>query len=273
MRFGPIVVGVALLAAAACDDKSSGGGPPTTPTPTPTGLAITGTETLRTGQAQTYTATLTLSNGTTQSATPTWTSDNSGVLAINASGQANAASQGTATITASAQGQTATRTVTVYQDYQGTWTGTYRVRVCTDKGDFRGSCDLSFTPGTLLPIRITLTQNAASASGTLELGTIVSNVSGSIFSSRRFVGGGSGTYSDFDELITINVSVGTLDVLSTATNLTGSVIVTISSAAFSGNMYVEADLASVTRTSSLAEPRSTPPLHSMKDLIRALQAR
>ena len=278
MRLGSIVIGAAVLMATACgSDSSSGGGSPTTPTPpstpAPTSLTISGSETLRTGQSESYTATLTLSNGTSQAASPSWASGNSGVLTIDSSGRAHAASQGSATITATTQGVTATRTISVYQDYQGTWTGTYRIRVCTEQGVFRGLlCDDTFPTGRLLAIRITLTQNAASASGTLELGSIVTNVSGGIFPSRHFIGGGSGTFPT-PPGITFKFNIGTLDILSTATRLTGSIIFTITSEGVSGNTYVEADLADVTRTSSLAEPRSTPLLYSAEDVIRALRAK
>ena len=44
--------------------------------------------------------------------------------------------QGSATISVTAQGQTATVPVLVWQDYQGTWRGMYRIRVCTASGTF-----------------------------------------------------------------------------------------------------------------------------------------
>jgi hypothetical protein len=269
MRTGSVAAVVVVCLTAGCGSKSPAA-PSPPPAPTATGLSITGTDVLRTGQSQTYTATITLSNGTTQSATPTWTADNSSVLTINSSGQASAVAQGSSTITASAQGVSATRTITVYQDYQGTWTGTYRVRVCTEQGVFIGLlCRSNFPAGTVLPIRITLTQNAASASGTLELGTIVNTISGGIFSSRRFVGAGGGSFGSGG--ITFNTTVGTLDVLSTATSMTGNIIFTITAVGASGNTYLEADLATVTKTGLTAQPRSTPHLATPEDVINALQ--
>lgn len=276
MRFGPVALGVALLAVACGSDSSkSGGGSPTAPTPpapAPAGLAITGTETLRTGQTQTYTATLTLSNGTSQLASPTWASDNSDVLTINASGQANAASQGTATITAAAQGLTAKQIISVYQDYQGIWGGTYRVRVCTDQGPLRGvlRCP-DVQAGTFGFIFITLRQNAAAASGTVELGELEIPISGGIFPSRRFIGGGSSAF--VEDGVTLNVNVGTLDVLSTPTSLTGRIIVSITAVGISGNVYFEGDLDDVTRVFGVAEPRRVPAVDWADDLMRALRAR
>ena len=72
------VVLVVCFAGVSCSSKEDSPNPgPTSPTPTPTAtptsLSISGPNTLRTGQSSSYTATLTLSNGTTQTVTPGWT--------------------------------------------------------------------------------------------------------------------------------------------------------------------------------------------------------
>ena len=256
MRVAVIGIVVSALSTVACGSKSPTS-PPPPPTPQPTSISISGTDILRTGQAQTYTATITLSNGTTQAATPNWTSDNSSVLTINASsGQATAAGQGTATITATAQSVSATRSISVYQDYQGTWEGLVRIRVCTEQGVFVGNCRAPFyPPGSLRSIRITLTQTGASASGTLQFTNTPTTLSGGIFASRRFVGGGSGSYLDGGRTFLLNI--GTFDVLSASATMTGSVIATFSAPSLPGNVYVEADLAGVTRTGSTASQSSS----------------
>jgi hypothetical protein len=261
---------IAAFVVAACGGGSSTP-TPTTPTPTAptaTGLSISGTDQLRTGQSQTYAATVNLSNGTTQAATsPTWTSDNQSVMTITSAGQAAALTHGTSTLTATAQGQSATRLVKVYQDYQGTWTGAYRIRTCDDQGDFKNLfCADIFPRGALLPIRITLTQPGSTASGTLELGNIVHTLSGGIFDTRHFVGAANGTFSDSG--ITLTSRTGTLDILSTATSLTGTIINTITASGFSGNVYIEADLSGVTRTSSLAEPSPRRTFSSLPEFVR-----
>ena len=85
--------------------------------------------------------------------------------------------QGSATISVSSQGRTASLPITVWQDYQGTWIGEYRIRVCTATGDFKAaefcSADL-FGVGKLLPVRIIFTQTDGPAS-------------------RHFVGSGTAT--------------------------------------------------------------------------------
>jgi hypothetical protein len=188
-------------------------------------------------------------------------------MTITSSGQASALTHGTSTLTATAQGQSATRLVKVYQDYQGTWTGSYRIRVCDEQGDFKTLfCGDIFARGSILPIRITLTQPGSTASGTLELSSIVNALSGGIFDTRHFVGAANGTFSDSG--VTLTNRTGTLDILSTATGLTGTIINTITASGFSGNVYFEADLSGVTRTSSLAQPSPRSTFSSLPAFLR-----
>ncbi|HUL72505.1 MAG TPA: Ig-like domain-containing protein [Vicinamibacterales bacterium] len=231
---------------------------PTTPSAptegTATSLTISGADWLRTGQSQAYTATVNLSDGTTrQVSSAVWTSDNPSVLGITSAGVAQGLTQGSATITATALSVSGTHAVRVWQDYQGTWSGSYRASVCQLRGGFPGGplCDTTFSPGSLLPISIALTQNAESASGSLALGGFVNALSGSIVDSGRFVGAASGgIFSNAG--LTIRTTVSTLDVMSTATDLNGALIFTITYDGTPGDLYVEADLSGVTRTASAA---------------------
>jgi hypothetical protein len=263
-RLGPVCL---MISVAACGGKTATPSP-TAPAATATSLTISGTDTLRTGQSQTYTANINLSNGSSQAATATWATDNAGVVSVTNAGAATGLTQGAATLSASAQGVSATRAVTVWQDYQGTWIGSYRVRACTERGGFVGLvCRSTFPVGTLLPVRVILAQTGASASGTVELGEIVSTLSGAIFSSRRFVGAGSGSFSE--DGFTFNTSIGTFDALSTATTLTGSLVITMTVTGLAGNIYLEADFSGVTRTSALVQPsRLTPTYRSLPELLQ-----
>lgn len=269
------IAALVCVLAAACGSKSSGGGggnPVAPSAPTVTGLTISGGDTMRTGQSQGYTATVTLSNGTTQAATSTtWSSDNSGVLTIDNSGQASGSTHGTATITASAQGVSATKAVKVFQNYQGTWTGSYRIRVCTATGLFAGVwCEADgFAANSIAPMRATLTQDGGAVSGTLELGSIAGNIRGSVFDSRRLVGGGVLTLVASGIVFSLNV--GTFDVLSSGNQLAGSFVVNTTAAGFSGNGYFESDLTSVTRslTASGARPLPTLRFESMQEMLKA----
>jgi hypothetical protein len=241
--------------------------PTPTPPPTPTGLAIQGPNTLRTGQTQNYSAILSLSNGTTQSVTPTWGSDNASVLTVNSSGQGNALMHGAATVIASAQGVSASMLVKVYQDYQGAWVGSHRVRVCDERGDFKGICRAVFTLGALLPFGITLTQNASSGTGTVTLGLHDVSMNGTIFDSRRFVGAGSGTHRS--EGIMFIDKIGTLDLLSNGNGLSGTMVFTVEASGFTGNTYVESELSGVTRISSTMRAAPRMSFSSVDEYLRA----
>lgn len=277
MRVQDCCLIVLCLAGISCGSKegSSPSGPtaPTpTPTPTPTSLSISGPTTLRTGQTGNYTAVLTLSNGTQQNVTPDWTSDAVSVMTINNSGQGNALAHGSATLVASTQGVSASTLVRVHQDYQGTWTGTHRIRVCDQRGDFVGICGAGgLRPGTVLPFQLRLTQTAGSAVGTVLLGQVAYNVTGSIFDSRRFVGAGSATYTDDDD-ITIIERMGTLEVLSNGQALSGSLIVTIEALGFTGNAYIESDLSNVSRTSASVIPVRTSSFSSVEGLLKGFRS-
>jgi len=246
------MLAAALLFATACGKESSSSGTPTSPTPaaTPvaTGISIAAPSTgFRTGQNQTFTAQVAFSNGTTQApSSPAWASSNSTIASVNNAGVVTANTQGTAGISVSSQGFSAQLPIQVWQDYQGTWTGEYVIRVCAQSGDFAlgGWCSL-FPAGSLLPFRLRLTQNEGAASGTLELGSISLPISGGIFETGRFVGSASGTSTTSGFVFTYKV--GTFSVLSNGNALTGNLVVTTTSPALSGNGYWEADLASVTR--------------------------
>jgi hypothetical protein len=267
------------LALSACGEKSPSA-PTNTPPPTPTvtGLSIGGSaDRLRTRQTQTLTATVTLSNGTTQAATsPSWSSNNATVASVSDGGVVTANNQGSATISVTAQGQTATAPVSVWQDYQGTWTGEYRIRVCTATGNLGGAggwCSPDgFAAGQTLPIRLTLTQqNGSSVSGSIELGDIVGTLAGTVYDSRHFIGAGSASLSESGFIFTVNV--GTADFLASSTQLAGSFIWNVTVSGLSGQGYNELDLVNVTRTSGLTTRRATNRLSfdSLPEVFRGMR--
>jgi len=259
---GQCFAGVVLfsLALSACRDRSPSApsGPPASAV---SGVSIGGgVETLRTRQTQALTATVTLSNGTTQAATsPSWSSSNATVASVSDVGVVTANNQGSATISVTAQGQTATLPVSVWQDYQGTWTGVYRIRVCTATGFLGpgGWCSPEgFSVGQSLPIRFTLTQqNGSSVSGSIELGEIVGSLAGTVYDSRHFIGAGSASLVEGGLLFSMNI--GTLDLLASSTQLAGSFVWAVTVTGVSGQGYNELDLVDVVRTSNLAPRRVT----------------
>jgi hypothetical protein len=276
-----IPVGVVFLTVAlsACGSKSpSAPSTNTPPTPTVTGLSIGGGgDVLRTRQTQSLTATTALSNGTTQAASsPTWESNNALVASVSSSGVVTANNQGRATISVTAQGQTASLPITVWQDYQGTWTGQYRIRVCTASGAFSGSgawCTLDvFGSGQILPIRLVLTQqNGTAVNGSIELGTVVGAVAGTVYDSRHFIGAGSASLA---EGLVVTFTIGTIDILASSSQLAGSFIWSATVSGFPGQGYNELDLVDVTRTSALSTRRaiSNPSVDSLLSLARDMRS-
>jgi hypothetical protein len=195
---------------------------------------------VRTGESLTVSATAHLSNNTTRAATnANWSTSNSTVVSVTEGGIVAALNQGAATISVTAEGQTTSIPVTVWQNYQGTWHGQYRIRVCPAAGDFNAidwcSADL-FAAGQLLPVRVILTQtNSPSVNGTIELGSVVGTV---------------------------------------RTQLAGSFVRTVTSAGASGQGYNELDLVRMTRTSGLttALRAKTPRIGSIPELFDAMKA-
>lgn len=242
----------ALLLSACGDNKNSG--TPAAPTPvapaapTVTGLSIVGSRAFRTGQTETMRAEVMLSNGTSQAAAnSTWNSSNALVATVSDGGVVAAVGHGTANITASNGGASAQLPIQVWQDYQGAWTGSYIINVCTDNAGFRGICR-EFPRGTALPFRLILTQTNDSANGTLELGSFTGPMRGGIFDNRRFVG--AGTLSTTIDNVVLTANVGTFSVLSTGNALAGNLVVTLTAGGITGNAYWEATLGPVTRTLS-----------------------
>ena len=252
-RLSPCLI---IMFAVACGGTdNNGGGNPNTPTPSAIALAIIGDGNLRTGQNQTLRADVSFSNGTTQAATsPSWSSSNQTVATVSSSGVVSAANHGNTTISVSAQGLSAQLPVQVWQDYQGAWTGSYIINVCTNTGIFATDpsswCSM-FPPGKANPFRVTLTQTNGTASGTLELGSFIGTISGSVFDSRRFIGAGSASMTV--EGFVFTASVGTFDVLSTGNSLAGNLVVNTTALGLPGNGYWEATLGTVTR--SLSAPQ------------------
>ena len=270
------LVGVSIGVTACGGGNSTPTQPSTPPAPTVTGLVIGGgSGPLRTGQSVTLNATVNLSNNTTQAATsPAWTSSNTTVASVDNAGVVTANNQGSATISVSAQGQTASMPVTVWQDYQGTWIGQYRIRVCTATGDFSaiGWCSSDFfNVGKLLPVRVIFTQTSSPAvNGTIELGTIVGNLRGNVFDNRHFVGSGTASFSS--EGIVLTFTIGTFDALASGTQMAGSFVWNVGATGAAGQGYNELDLVGVTRTSGLTTSvrRTAPSVRTIPELFDAM---
>jgi hypothetical protein len=165
----------------ACGDKSV----PTTPRlPAPTSSQISSiiVTSLRTkffvGSTETFTATATMSDGRTERITSgAWSSSNQSVATVDSSGLVIIIGMGSADIIMTYSGKTGSKSIFGLADYQGTWTGTYRIDGCTSSGDFlaAGICDTFI--GSEYPIDLILIQDINVVQGTVFLGSLSTTMS------------------------------------------------------------------------------------------------
>ena len=237
-----LAFGTAALVAASCGGNKT----PTTPTPPPVTVTTvtlsTSTDMLKVGERVTFAATALHSDGSNATVTD-WSSDTPSVATVDAaSGLVTGVSAGQATIIARHDGVTGTKLVRVVPDYQGTWSGTYRVTNCTDSGDFATFGWCSITLGLRGSITISLSQFRDSVTGTLALNEVTGPVSGPIaingaitLSGIAVSGDASATLSNWN---TNAASPG---------SMTGSFQFRITSTGLSGSALHYCDIVSVTK--------------------------
>ena len=159
-RFLAACLVAATIGVGACGDDDTPAAPTTT---TPTASISPGTTVYQIGQTQTLTL--------TAQTTPTnvvWSSSNPNVMTVDSGGNVEAVGVGAATITASADANlSATLSVQIVPIYQGTWTGTAKILACTDLAGFLSAGYCARNLGAVNTITLTLTQNAASVSGSI----------------------------------------------------------------------------------------------------------
>jgi len=107
---------------------------PTQPDGIPVGLAIEGSDALRTAATTTYRAKVSLSNGSIVDGTATWTSSDPGVATVLASGSVVGYRSGSARLDASLQGLRASKTIVVVEDVFGLWIVTASSHQCEASG-------------------------------------------------------------------------------------------------------------------------------------------
>ncbi len=252
MRTHHLVVVALLVVAGACgrSDAVNPAGPSSSKA-TVTALAITpATDLIKLKGAESFNATATLSNGSTSSVQATWGSDNASVATIDTGGRATAVSSGQATIFADYQGQRATRLLRVVPDYQGRWSGDFRVAGCGETGDWLGVCADAYPTGSLFPLDLSATQDRDAITGTTDFGDRQPGpVSGSIRMSGHL--GVSGTYSMTIEGWPVEITVSDWETLTTDNDrMTGRFRLTMRAAGIQGSIYTDGELRVVAKTSS-----------------------
>jgi len=210
------------------------GSSPNAPTG-PTTVAIGGTtDMIRMQETVTFAATATLPNGSTASVTD-WSSDAPAIMSINqTTGVATGLSSGAATITARHNGAVATRAVRVVPRYDGSWNASYRITSCTDTGEFQSGGWCGLTNGAMGFFFLTLAQTRDTVTGTMEFGSYVGTVSGTIAVNGTLTLTGTTTLAPFSIAIaswatnslSVGAMTGTFTQRATSTAITGNAVQT-----------------------------------------------
>jgi Bacterial Ig-like domain (group 2) len=120
------------------------------------------------GASATLTAVVTTGGASGRPIVASWTSDAPDIARIQANGRLDALQFGEATIRATYETLAATLPLRVVPDYTGNWSGRYRVTDCTRiSGSAPSPC--RFVVGCCYGLKISLTQNGATPSGSLDL--------------------------------------------------------------------------------------------------------
>jgi Bacterial Ig-like domain (group 2) len=151
---------------ASCHDAMGPSPLPSSTPPQPDVLTLVpAIDALKLGATEALTAVVVSANGSRRTVIASWSSDAPTVAAVDDGGHVLGVSLGKTTVRASFQALSAAQPVRVVPDYQGRWSGEYRVVDCQQ---LSGNVSICRT-GIILPIRTIVTQNGASLTGTLEL--------------------------------------------------------------------------------------------------------
>jgi hypothetical protein len=218
------------------------------------GLAITSSiDLLKINQVETFTATATMSNGSTAVVTATWRSDSPAVATVDANGRVTGISSGETAISAESNGVRATpRSIRVLPDYQGRWSGDWRVAGCTADGDWaRTDVCRDIPVGTLLPFGLALTQNRDTATGNVQLDDVGGPVEGSISLGGHLVI--AGRFTSADAGIVIEAAVGDWETVTTDNQrMTGRFSLTFRAPGLQGSVRFNGEPRIVAKTAAAA---------------------
>lgn len=168
------------LACVGCNG-SSGSSSPAAPAKTPAALTIQAPSDLFfAGTTATLTGSVQYSDGSIGVPTfPAWRSDNSAIASIDASsGLLSAVKGGATTIHLTAGGLEATAPIRVVPNLQGTWRGVAQVVNCSQNATAAASGFCAGIGNTTFVL--TLTQSRDTVQGSLLLGAVATNVTGSM---------------------------------------------------------------------------------------------
>lgn len=250
---GRLVLLLGLASAlASCGGGGSSTGPTSLPTPTVSGLAIaSSTDLLKINQTETFTATATMSNGSAASVAATWRSDNPAVASVDANGRVAGVGSGETAISAESNGVRATpRSIRVLPDYQGRWTGDWRVAGCTADGDWARTDLCREVPvGSLLPFALALTQDRDSVVGNVSLDDVTGPAQGTIRLEGQL--GIAGTFTSTDQGIVLEAIIADWETVSTDNQrMTGRFALTFRATGMQGSVRIGGELRIVAKTAA-----------------------
>ena len=263
-----VLLSFGLVACGGSDGPRS----PISPSPTPstTALVITSsTDLLKINQSETFILTATMSDGSSRPAAGTWRSDSAAVATVYSNGRVTGAGSGETSISAESNGlRAAPRTIRVLPDYQGRWSGDWRVGGCTTDGDWaRSDICREVSVGMVLPFALALTQDRDTAAGNVTIDDVAGPVQGSIRSGGQL--GVTGAFPLTDDGITIDVAVTDWETTTTDNQrMTGRFALVFRAAGLQGSVRFDSELRTVTK--SAATPLS--PLSGSRHLRRLLAA-
>jgi hypothetical protein len=161
------------LLAGSCHDATGPSpiAPPSSLPPQPDALSITpAIDALKLGSTQRLTAVVVSGDGTRRTVAASWSSDAPEVVAVSDDGRVRGLSLGKTTIHTKFESLSADKPVHVVPDYEGTWSGGYRITNCTwISGPGPSYC--KGLAGAVFPLRAVMTQSGDRLSGTLEFYT------------------------------------------------------------------------------------------------------
>ena len=251
-----------------------GGDSPSAPAATPQSVTITSSsDRLFIGASETFSATATMSDGSTRSVTGTWGTDAPGVATVDAStGRVTGVGSGMVTVFVDYQGRRGTKLIRGLPNYQGTWSGSYAVRSCSQSGQASlvDLCGATFSVNRVLPTNLNLTQDGDRVQGRFFLGTLGADASGPVQGDGRLLLTGVVN----GDSLTIDTS-WSLD-SSSAGRITGGFSLLVRVAGLNGDARVAADIRDLNRTSNLAPASlmdALEPPGSREDVLRAIVRR
>lgn len=258
------------IVSASCGGGDGGG---TAPTPTTvSALAITSSsDLLKINQSGTLTATATMSNGSTMTVTATWRSDNPAVATVDGNGRVTGIGSGESAISAEFNGVRATpRTIRVLPDYQGRWTGDWRVAGCTVDGDWaRTDICREIPVDSISPFALALTQERDTAAGNVALDDVQGPVQGPIRLDGQL--NVSGAFTVTDQGVVIDVAVADWETTTTDNQrMTGRFGLVFRAAGLQGSVRFTGELRVVAKTASASLTAAGGAQRLRRALIRAV---